>query len=223
MLVKDKMTKFPVTVDLSDTLASASRIMHEKNIRHLPVLEDGKLVGLLCFTDIMRAMPSKVNTLEQHEATYLFSTLKVRDALPERQKVVTAKADACIEEAALIMRSYKIGCLPVLDKQGNLVGLCTENDIFDAFIDLLGVRSSGSRISIAIGEEPGIIADITAVIKSFNANITKIGMLPTDDHHYLVVIRLKTTNLQGVVEALAEHGYQVESSADYSSSFTHSL
>ena len=223
MLVRDKMTKSPLTVGPLDGISAAARLMHEKNIRHLPVVEDGRLVGLLSFTDVMRAMPSKVSTLEQHEATNLFHTVKVQDALPERQKVVTVKDEACIEEAALIMRSYKIGSLPVMDSQGKLVGLCTENDIFDALIDLLGVRSSGSRISINIGEEPGIIADITAIIKSFNANITKIGMIPTDDHHYRVIIRMKTDDLQAVVDALTQRGYEVESSADYSRPLKHTL
>jgi len=214
MLVKDKMTKSPITVGKKETLVSAARLMHEKNVRHLPILEDGHLIGLLSFTDIMRAMPSNVSTLELHEANSLFNSVRIQDALPERQKLITVKEDTCIEEAALIMRSYKIGCLPVLDPQGKLVGLFTENDIFDSVIDLLGVRSSGSRISINIGGEPGIIAEITSIIKSFNANITKIGMIPRDDSHYRVIIRLQAEDLQAVVDALAAHGYQVEALAD---------
>lgn len=219
MLVRDKMKKSLVTVGPQEGIATAARLMHEKNVRHLPVVENGRLVGLLSFSDVMRAMPQNVSDLER-EGRALLNNLKVRDALPERQKVVTINEKACIEEAALIMRSYKIGSLPVLDEQGQLIGLCTENDIFDVLIDLLGVRSSGSRIAINIGEEPGIIAEITAIIKSFNANITKIAMTPTDGHHYRVIIRLKTDDLFAVVAALAQQGYQAEEAADYSKPFS---
>ncbi len=214
MFVKDRMNKSVVTVKSNDTLATALRLMQEKNIRHLPVLEGEKLVGLLSFGDIMRAKPSKGTPADSHETAGFLSGTRVRSALPERQKVITVRETACIEEAVLIMRSYKIGCLPVLNSEGKLVGLCTENNIFDVFIDLLGVRSSGSRITIQIGEEPGIIADITTIIKSFNANITKIAMLPTDDHHYAVIIRLKTDDLPKLVQELKEKGYEAISSSD---------
>ncbi|MDO4732653.1 MAG: CBS and ACT domain-containing protein [Bacillota bacterium] len=214
MLVKDKMKKSPVTVGKKETLVSAARLMHEKNVRHLPIMDDGRLLGVLSFTDIMRAMPSNVSNLEEQEANSLFNSVRIQDALPERQKLITVKEDTCIEEAALIMRSYKISCLPVLDPQGKLVGLFTENDIFDSVIDLLGVRSCGSRISINIGGEPGIIAEITSIIKSFNANITKIGMIPRDDSHYRVIIRLQAEDLQAVLDALTARGYQAEALAD---------
>lgn len=222
MLVKDYMNKFPICIGKQESIDSAAKVMHENNIRHLPVVEEGQLVGLLSNTDIMRAMPSKVTTLEKREATYLFSMVKVKDALPDHQKVVTIHGDACIEEAALLMRSYKIGCLPVLE-EGKLVGMLSENDIFDAFIELLGVRNSGSRITVKIVGEPGQIAQVTEVIRSFGANITKIAMFPKDGvgKAYELLIRTDAKEVQPIVEALKVNGFEVDSSAEYNQVFTH--
>jgi len=224
MLVKTRMTSFPITIGKFESIDTAAKIMHDNNIRHLPVVENHELVGLLSYTDIMRAMPSKISTLEQHEATYLFSTIKVKDALPENQKVITIQEDACIEEAALMMRAYKIGALPVLNAEGKLVGICTENNIFDAFIDLMGVRSSGARITVEIGDQPGQIAEIADVIRSFAGNITKIAMFPVEGegpHRYTVMVRMKAPDIKPIVEALKVHGFNVSDTADYSGVYSH--
>ncbi len=217
MLVKTRMSSFPITIGKYESIDTAAKIMHDNKIRHMPVMENNELIGLLSYTDIMRAMPSKISTLEQHEATYLFSTIKVKDALPEKQKVITIEEGACIEEAALMMRAYKIGALPVLNSDGKLVGICTENDIFDAFIDLMGVRSSGARITVEIGEKPGQIAEVTEVIRSFNGNITKIAMFPKegDELRYTMVVRMKAPDIKPIIETLKVHGFQVSDSAEY--------
>lgn len=223
MLVKSRMTSFPITIGKLESIDTAAKIMHDNNIRHLPVMEGAELVGLLSYTDIMRAMPSKISTLEQHEATYLFNTIKVKDALPEKQRVITIQDDACIEEAALMMRAYKIGALPVLTKESKLVGIITENNIFDAFIELMGVRSSGARITIELDDEPGHIAEIGEVIRSFNGNITKIAMFPVegDEKRHTVMIRLKAPDVQPIVEALKVHGFNITETADYSNVYSH--
>lgn len=223
MLVRDYMNKFPICIGKMESVESASKVMQEKNIRHLPVVDEGRLVGLLSYTDVVGALPSKVSMLEKREATYLFSMVKVKDALPQHQQVITINADACIEEAALLMRSYKIGSLPVLE-EGKLVGILTEEDIFEAFIDLLGVRSAGSRITVVgLSDEPGNIAAITEVINSFDVNITRIAMFPTEDadKKYSLLIRLQSKDIYPVVEALKVNGYQVESSFEYNHVFSH--
>ncbi len=222
MLVKEHMNKFPICIGKHESIDAAAKVMHDNNIRHMPVLDDGKLVGLLSNTDIMRAMPSKVTTLEKREATYLFSMVKVKDALPDHQDVITINDDACIEEAALLMRSYKIGCLPVLNN-GKLVGIITESDIFDLFLDLLGVRNSGSRLSVRISDEPGEVAKVAEVIRSFGANITKLAMFPIagPPKCYDLIIRTDAREIQPIAEALRVNGFSVDSSAEYSQVFSH--
>lgn len=224
MLVKERMTRDPITANRNDGLGEINHIMQENSIRHIPVLSEGKLVGMITNTDVMRALPSKVSTLERREATYLLGKVKVKDAMPEKQKLITINENACIEEAALLMRSYKIGALPVLDDNGALVGICTETNIFDAFIDMVGVRSSGSRIEVRVKNQPGELANMAEVISSFNANITKIAMFPSDDGtDYRVLLRIKIDNTGPIVEALRVHGFEVKITADYNKVYSHLL
>ena len=217
MYVKNFMTSLPLYVNKNVAVEEAAKLMHEKNIRQLPVVDDNKLIGILTFPDIMAALPSRVSKVASKENSDLAKTLKVKDALPPHQKVITINENACIEEAALIMRAYRISCLPVLDATGRLIGMCTESDIFDAFIDLLGVRSSGTRIVITTNDQVGVIADICEIIKQFHGNISKIGFLPKGGGStlYQIIIRLKADNVQPIIEALTVNGFQVESSADY--------
>ena len=218
MLVSNRMTSYPITIGKHEPLDAALQIMHDKNIRHIPVVDSGALLGLLSYSDIMKAMPSKINTLERHEATYLFSTIKVKDAIPDNQNIITIRETACIEEAALMMRSYKIGSLPVVDGKSHLVGIITESDIFDAFIDLMGVRSSGSRVTVEVKNEPGQIAEVAEVVSKFHANITKIAMFSKEDGTYSMIVRMKGADVHPIVEALKVHGYNVIEVADYSGS-----
>jgi acetoin utilization protein AcuB len=216
MRVNERMKKDPVTINRNDTLETAMKTMRDKGIRHLPVVDRGTLCGVLSLSDVRRAMPSQVSTLDVHEATYLFDRVKVKDALPNDQKLVTIESDDFIEEAALLMRAYKIGSLPVVDTEGALVGIITESNIFDAFVELLGVRSSGSRLALEIGEKPGILAEITDIIRKFNVSITRIAMFPLDDStHYEGVFRLDTGEIDPIVETLRMHGFKVLSAKSY--------
>lgn len=217
MRISEKMNKDVVTISRNDTVEVAMKTMRDHNIRHLPVVDGGKLVGLLSLSDLRRAMPSQVTTLGVHEATYLFDRVKVKDALPEHQKLVTIKSDDFIEEAALLMRAYKIGSLPVVDEKGALVGIVTESNIFDAFVDVLGVRSSGSRIAIELENKPGLLAEVTEIIQKFDVNIERIAMFPNmADKKYEVVIRLNTNEINPIVEMLRLHGFKVLSAKGYS-------
>ncbi|MCL2496018.1 MAG: CBS and ACT domain-containing protein [Clostridiales bacterium] len=217
MRICEKMHKEVVTIGRNDTVEKAMKLMREQNIRHLPVVDGGKLTGVLSLSDLRRAMPSHVSTLDVHEATYLFERVKVKDALPEHQKLITIKSDDFIEEAALLMRAYKIGSLPVVDASGALVGIVTESTIFDAFVDVLGVRSSGSRVTIALDDKPGVLAEITEIILKFDVNIERIAMFPLPaEKNYEVVIRLNTNAINPIVEMLRMHGFKVLSAKSYS-------
>ena len=216
MRIKERMNKDVTTVSRNDTLETAMKTMRDKGIRHLPVVDGGKVTGTLSLSDVRRAMPSQVSTLGVHEATYLFDRVKVKDALPPQQKMITIGSEDFIEEAALLMRAYKIGSLPVLDENGVLVGIVTESNIFDAFVELLGVRSSGSRLTLEVGEKPGILAEITDIISTFHTAITRIAMFPpTDGKPYEAVIRLDTGDIDPIVEMLRLHGFKVLSAKSY--------
>ena len=141
MNVARRMKRNPVFVDEADSMKKAMDLLKEHEIRHLPVLKDGeKLVGILSERDIKQASPSPATALEIREIYYLLDKVKVKQIMTRRPYTVSSSAP--IEEAALIIREKKIGCLPVVDN-GKLVGILTETDIIDSFIEAMGVSGPG--------------------------------------------------------------------------------
>ncbi|HLF91737.1 MAG TPA: CBS domain-containing protein [Anaerolineales bacterium] len=125
-LVRNWMTPDPITISPSTTLPQAQQIMMEKNIRRLPVVWDGKLVGILTFGDIREAKPSEANTLSVYELNYLLDRLTVKAIMTSNP--ITVDPDATIGQAANIMLEKKIGGIPVVEN-GRLVGIITETDL----------------------------------------------------------------------------------------------
>ena len=170
MKVRDRMTVNPKTIDLKTSVTEAFTLMKENNFRRLPVMDKGKVVGIVTLGDLNQATPSAATSLSIHELNYLLARTKIADVLPTKQKVVTIGPDDYIENAAKVMRHHTISGLPVLD-QGKLVGIVTETDIFDAFIDILGVKSDHTRIDCYIEERPGTISAITKLFGEKGMNI----------------------------------------------------
>ncbi len=126
-LVKDWMTPDPVTIAPSTTLPEANRLMKECNIRRLPVVENGRLVGIVTLGDIREASPSAATALSIYELNYLLSRLTVGQIMTRDPIIITP--DTSIEAAARLMLEHKIGGLPVVDGT-RVVGIITESDIF---------------------------------------------------------------------------------------------
>ena len=152
MYVRNRMTINPITVTPDTTIATALEIMREKNINRIPVVKDGKLVGIITERKLMEVSPSSATSLSIFEINYLLAKTKVEQVMTK--KVVTVAPDDLLEIAALKMRDNKVGGLPVVEN-GKVVGIITESNIFDAFIEIMGFRERGSRISILIQEEIG--------------------------------------------------------------------
>ncbi len=127
-LVSDWMTRDLVTITPETTLADAEAIMVEKMIRRLPVLEDGRLVGIVTYGDVRNARPSSVNRLNIWELSYLIPHITIGEMMS--RDPITVFPDTTIGETAQLMLKNMIGCLPVVDRQGELVGIITESDIF---------------------------------------------------------------------------------------------
>lgn len=127
--VRDWMTPHPITIDPKTVLPDAHRLMQDSHIRRVPVVENGKLVGIVTLGDIREAEPSQATTLSIYELHYLLSKLTV-ERIMTRNPIIIAP-DATIREAARLMLEHKIGGLPVVEPQtGKLVGIITESDIF---------------------------------------------------------------------------------------------
>lgn len=132
--VADWMTKDVISITPGTTLPEATELMREKHIRRLPVVENGRLVGIVTFGDLRKASPSDATGLSIHEIGYLLQRLSVEKLMT--RKPFTVSPDTALTEAARLMLQHKIGALPVV-KDGGLVGIITESDIFRAFMRLL--------------------------------------------------------------------------------------
>ena len=157
MLVKDRMTPSPITITPDTTFPDAFRIIREKGIRYLPVVNKrGKLIGIVTQTDLLHASPSSATTLTVFEVNYLLARLTVREVM---QTPITVPEEAPIESAAKVMVEKGISCLPVM-RDGELAGIITETDIFKAFQEILGSGENVLRITLRMPNVPGELARI---------------------------------------------------------------
>ncbi|RCX17196.1 acetoin utilization protein AcuB [Anaerobacterium chartisolvens] len=208
MYVKNRMTSNPYTVSPDSTIAEALELMRRNKVRRLPVIKAGRLAGIVTEREMLEVSPSKATTLSIFEMNYLLSKTKVSSVMTK--DVITVDPDTLLEEAARIMRENTISSLPVMEGQ-ELVGIITETDIFDAFIEMMGLRDTGTRISLEVEDAPGILAKVTQVIKEFGVNITHIAIYGGEGGIREVVIRVNTLNVDEMLKALEGHGYRVAS------------
>lgn len=162
MYVSDWMTKNVITLAPDDSISDAITLMKEKRIKHLPIMKNDKLKGILSDRDIKEFSPSKATTLDIYELHYLLAKTKIKDIMKTR--VVTTASDAPVEEAAMIMLDQNIGCLPVVDR-GSLVGIISDKDIFSALVDITGVRHGGIRINVTLEDRPGSVRETADIIR----------------------------------------------------------
>ncbi|MDD2402409.1 MAG: CBS and ACT domain-containing protein [Clostridia bacterium] len=206
MYVKRRMTANPYTITFDAPINEAIELMREKNIKKIPVVNGEKVVGMLTHKDIQTLSVPKATSLSVFELNYLLSKAKVSDAMTK--EVITISPDVLLEEAVVLMRENRITSLAVM-KENRLVGIITESDIFDAFIDLLGFRDTGSRITVEAADVPGVLAVIGEIFQSFDANITHVAVYRGSDGKSDVVIRTNTINTDGIEKKLEEQGYKV--------------
>jgi acetoin utilization protein AcuB len=193
------MSKKPVTIRANTAITEALRVMRENEVRRLPVLDDGgNLVGIVSEKDLLYASPSPATSLSIYEMHYMLARLKVSEVMTT--DLVTITPDTLLEEAARIMADHKIGGLPVV-QDGKLVGIITETDVFKVFLELLGAREHGLRLTIEIPERKGEIARLTTEIARMGGNILALGTFLGDDPTTAVV----TVKVEGVsADALAD-------------------
>ncbi len=128
LLVKDWMTEGVITVETGTVLLDAAALMREKDIRRLPVLENGILVGIISQRDILAAQPSDATSLDIWEVNYLLSRLRIERVMTRNP--YTVQPDSTVREAARLMYEHRVGGIPVVDADGHLVGIITESDIY---------------------------------------------------------------------------------------------
>ncbi len=172
MLVKGWMTSDVMTIDEDTSMMKASEIMRENNIRRLPVMHKGKLVGIVTDRDIKEASPSKATTLDVHELYYLLSELKIKDIMSTH--VFTISPEETVEKAAVKMLEHHISGLPVVNDKGKVVGLITQWDIFKVLVSLTGVYRGGIQFAFNLEDRPGSIKEVGDLIRKHGGRMVSI-------------------------------------------------
>ncbi len=179
MLVKERMSRHPITIRPDASLHDALRLMRDEKVRRLPVLDkDGKLVGIVLEKDLLYASPSPATSLSVYELNYLVSRITVESLMS--RDVITVTEDCSLEEAARIMADNHISGLPVM-RGGTLVGMITESDLFKVFLELLGAREWGTRVTLKVPDQRGMLARITSALSSAGADIVALSTFWGDD------------------------------------------
>lgn len=207
MFVINRMTKNPMTVTADTKVDEVAHLMKKHNFRRLPVVDDGKLVGFLSDSDLMRVAPSSATTLSRYEINSLLAKICVLDIM--KKDVVSVNVDATIEEAALIMYKNKIGGMPVVSNMGAVVGVITETDIFKTFVDVMGLADGKTRITLEVTDKIGVVKDIAEIFGQAGVSIDSLITCKKEDNKYEIVIRGDITNIDDIKAKLEAKGYKV--------------
>jgi acetoin utilization protein AcuB len=202
------MTKRPITVRDDTPVSRALEMMRRENVRRFPVLDKhGKLVGIVLEKDLLYASPSPATTLSVFEIHTLLAKIAVRDVMT--RDVITVTEDTPLEEAARIMADNGIGGMPVM-RDDQLVGIITETDIFKVFLEMLGGRDDGVRLSVQAPHEKGALAKIAGEIAGMGGNIVALGTVHGDDPaHYQLTIKVADVPLGQLVAAMKRLGLEM--------------
>ncbi len=199
MLVREIMHLDPIIIDPESSLDEAYALMREKGVRHLPLVEDGRLVGIVTDRDLRLAT----------------SCLRDRPFSPEARlreimkfPVHTADPLDPVEVVARTMRELKIGCMPVVEED-RLVGIVTGIDLLDAMLRLTGVHRPSGRLEVRLEDRPGQLARLTGLLSERKVNIHSILSYPDPDGHLRIVLRVGSLDTRPLAEALCRGGFEV--------------
>jgi len=208
VLIKDRMTRDPVVIRTSTNLKEALDMVRSNPFRHLPVLdEEDKLVGIVTEKSLVYASPTSSTTLSVFEVDYILSRTKIGQII--QGDVITVAPDLPVEEAARVMIDHRIGCLPVV-KDGKLVGIVSDTDIFRVFVEGLGGGHPSLRITVVIPEEVGSLAYITSCVADLGCNIHSLGTFWSErPEDRLIAFRLEGVKRETVLQAFEAAGIQV--------------
>jgi acetoin utilization protein AcuB len=197
------------TIHPDDFLIDVRKSMLEQNIRHLPVVDDGKLVGIVSLNTIRDAAPSKATDLSIHEIHYLLSKMRIRDVM--KKDVITCGPDDHVEDVAKMMQEKRIGAVPVVEK-GRLLGVLTNDDMFRILMRILGMDTPGNRITMEMERGRGeLLVDIVKTVKTRGKFIK--SLLSVESPHpgrQTVILHLDESDMTEVVEALKSQDFDIQ-------------
>ncbi|MGX7149498.1 CBS domain-containing protein [Enterococcus ureasiticus] len=207
MSVSDFMTKNLVVAQPEMKIFDAVDLMKKNNIHRLPVVKGEQVIGLITEGTIQSAMPSKATSLSVYEVNYLLNKTTVADIMVK--DVQTIKPEASLEDGIFKMRQNNIGVLPVVDANKTLVGIITNNDIFDAFLKITGYNDGGSRVQLRIPEDhKGILADITKLLADNDFSILTV-VVNRKELETIIELQIESRETQQIEKILKEANYDV--------------
>jgi acetoin utilization protein AcuB len=212
MRIRDIMSANVITVSPDTLIVEAERIMKENNIRRLPVVEEGELVGIVTKYDLLEASPSPATSLSVYELNYLLARMQVREIMTEHPYIVTP--DTPFEEALAIGQKERIGSFPVVEDH-KLVGIATESDIVRFLAHVMGLGEEGLRVTIeGLGGEAGQLEKVISIASAPQRMILSMILAPRPkEDDWMVVLRLKTADPEGVVKEFKDAGLEVSHAA----------
>ena len=201
MLVGERMSHPVITVNPDMPIQDALNLMQKEHVRRFPVVDKrGSLKGIVSEKDLLNASPSEVTSLSIWEMHHLLSKITIDEIMT--CEVVTISEDSTLEEAALIMADKKIGGLPVV-RNGNVVGIITETDLFKLFLELFGGRDPGVRISVTVPNLPGELAKLTKAVFDVGGNIVALGTFAGEStQNREVVLKVNQVNVETIRKAV---------------------
>jgi acetoin utilization protein AcuB len=207
MLIGERMSHPIISIAPDMPVHDALDMFKRERIRRAPVVKEGKLVGIVSDKDLLNASPSPASSLSIWEMNYLLSKITVSEVMTKKVRTVTE--DTPIEEAARIMADNKIGGLPVL-RDGHVVGIITETDLFKIFLEFMGAREKGVRVTALIDEKPGQLARITNAIADLGGNFIAFGQFTGEDpSNRLVTFKVTGLKKDTVKKSISEIAKEV--------------
>jgi acetoin utilization protein AcuB len=211
MIIKDWMTKDVITVDPEASMMRAAKLMKEKNIRRLPVVDDkGRLVGMLSDRDVKEASPSKATTLDVHELYYLLSEIKVKNIMTPNP--LTIRETDTVVKCAAIMHDKKISGLPVLNEKNELVGIMTQNEVYRVLLSITGVYHGGVQFGLKLADQRGTLKEVLDCLRGYKARVISIltSYDKVEDGYRQVFIRIMDMDKSVLNELQKELGDKYE-------------
>ncbi|MDM8518943.1 CBS and ACT domain-containing protein [Anaerolineales bacterium HSG6] len=206
MLVKNCMTRHPIMLPSSASVVTAQQILAENNIRHLPIVGDGKRLEGLVTRQRLHVKPDTLGSLSIWEISQYLSTLTVSDVMLKATEVFTITANRTIERAAQYMAEHKVGCLLVMEDEDIVVGIITEHDVLRSYQLMLGLPSEGIRVTVRMPNRPGEFARLMAILAEQEWGVMGIGTFPAprSPGYYDVVVKVPNASIEQVRDVLEQ-------------------
>jgi len=208
MFVRDRMNSPAVTVRANTPLQDALKLMRDRRFRRLPVVnKKGKLVGIVSERDLLHAAPSAATSLSVWEVYYLLAKLQVKRIMTK--DVITTTPDTPVEDAARLMVTHKIGGLPAINGHNDVVGVITETDIFETFVEMFAGGQAGLRLTLEVPERKGVLSMLSSAVFDLGGSIESVGSFSGEvagERRLVVQVRdVSKDELVEAIEALGDH------------------